>query len=71
MLHEEEGGAKTYLAHHALITDNSKYRVRIWNLSPQLSEAESKERLNVIRRPTEAVASGGDNEAKRQTQSSS
>ncbi|MGG6295657.1 methylation-associated defense system protein kinase MAD6 [Leptolyngbya sp. AN02str] len=59
MLHEEEGGAKTYLAHHALITDNSKYRVRIWNLSPQLSEAESKERLNVIRRPTEAVAQIG------------
>jgi len=56
IIHEEEGGAKTYLAHHALITDNSKYRVRIWNLSPQLSEAEYKERLNVIRRPTEALA---------------
>jgi serine/threonine protein kinase len=50
---------KTYLAHHALITDNSQYRVRIWNLSPQLSATEYQERLNIIRRPSEAIAQIG------------
>lgn len=62
LLHEDDNNGvtiKTYVAHHALITDNNQYRVRIWNLSPQLSQTEYQERLNIIRRPSEAIAQIG------------
>jgi serine/threonine protein kinase len=62
LLREDENNGvtiKTYVAHHALITDKNQYRVRIWNLSPQLSQIEYQERLNIIRRPSEAIAQIG------------
>jgi serine/threonine protein kinase len=62
LLQEDENNGitiKTYLAHHALIPDNSQYRVRIWNLSSQISPDEYQERLNIIRRPSEAIAQIG------------
>jgi serine/threonine protein kinase/lipoprotein NlpI len=55
----QQEGLTTYLARKSLISDPNLYRVRVWTFSSTLPEAELKERLNVIRRPTEAVAQIG------------
>ncbi|NEZ64672.1 hypothetical protein D0962_18075 [Leptolyngbyaceae cyanobacterium CCMR0082] len=56
---QQEEGLTTYLARRSLISDPNPYRIRVWTFSSQLPEEERKERLNVIRRPTEAVAQIG------------
>lgn len=51
-----------YKARRLHVDDKRPYRVRTWYLDPYLSDDEKKKRLEIIRRPTEAVAQIGPHE---------
>jgi len=48
-----------YRAKRAFIDDPQPYRVRVWHLDPYLEPEQAKKRLEVIRRPSEAVGAVG------------
>lgn len=51
-----------FRAKRAVVDDPHPYRVRVWTLDPYLSDAARLKRLEVIKRPTAAVASIGAHE---------
>ncbi|MGI9067084.1 MAG: methylation-associated defense system protein kinase MAD6, partial [Pyrinomonadaceae bacterium] len=58
LLFADEGGAE-YRAKRALVDDPTPYRIRTWQVSPYSSSEEREKILQVIRRPTEALAKIG------------
>jgi serine/threonine protein kinase len=48
-----------YRAKRAFIDDPQPYRVRVWHLDPYLKPEDARKRLEVIRRPSEAVGAVG------------
>ena len=55
LLIADEDGAE-YRAKRALISDSTPYRIRTWHVSPYDSDDQRMQLLEVIKRPTEALA---------------
>lgn len=58
LLHADDEHAE-YRARRAFFDEKSPYRIRIWPLSAYLKPEEREARLNLIRRPTQALAKIG------------
>ena len=48
-----------YICSHALLDSKTLYRVRVWRLSSDLNQEQGAERLEVIQRPSQAIADMG------------